>query len=151
MTMIRHELKQAWKALLIWTLSIGAFIVICLFIFKVSYDIFRDAIDRMVDRSCDEETEEKMRVCAQGIDGVMNVDLLRTRVFGNKIYVDIEIGVDGGLSLRKAHQISENVHSAVENTFPDVKHIMVHVNPNGEDTINNNENDESEEPPADGE
>ena len=31
MTLIRHELKQAWKALLIWTRSIGAFIVICLF------------------------------------------------------------------------------------------------------------------------
>ena len=33
MTLIRHELKQAWKALLIWTLSIGAFIVICLFMY----------------------------------------------------------------------------------------------------------------------
>ena len=33
MTLIRHELKQGWKALLIWTLSIGAFIVICLFMY----------------------------------------------------------------------------------------------------------------------
>ncbi len=33
MTLIRHELKQAWKALLIWTLSIGAFVVICLFMY----------------------------------------------------------------------------------------------------------------------
>jgi hypothetical protein len=33
MTLIRHELRQAWKALLIWTLSIGAFIVICLLIY----------------------------------------------------------------------------------------------------------------------
>lgn len=33
MTLIRHELKQAWKALLIWTLSIGTFIIICLFMY----------------------------------------------------------------------------------------------------------------------
>ena len=33
MTLIRHELKQGWKALLIWTLAIGAFIVICLFMY----------------------------------------------------------------------------------------------------------------------
>ena len=33
MTLIRHELKQAWKALLIWTLSIGAFVVICMFMY----------------------------------------------------------------------------------------------------------------------
>ena len=33
MTLVRHELKQAWKALLVWTLAIGAFIVICLFMY----------------------------------------------------------------------------------------------------------------------
>lgn len=33
MTLIRHELKQAWKSLLIWTSAIGAFIVICLFMY----------------------------------------------------------------------------------------------------------------------
>ena len=104
-------------------------IIICLFIFKVAYDIFRDAVDRMVDHCCDPETEENIRLIAEKVEGVANVDLLRTRVFGSKIYVDIEIGVDGELSVREAHQISENVHNAVENNFPDVKHIMVHVNP----------------------
>ena len=33
MTLVRHELKQSWKALLIWPLSIGAFIIICLFMY----------------------------------------------------------------------------------------------------------------------
>ncbi len=108
-------------------------IIICLFIFKVAYDIFRDAVDRMVDHCCDPETEENIRLIAEKVEGVANVDLLRTRVFGSKIYVDIEIGVDGELSVREAHQISENVHNAVENNFPDVKHIMVHVNPSDEE------------------
>ena len=33
MTLIRHELRRGWKALLIWTGAIGAFIVVCLLIF----------------------------------------------------------------------------------------------------------------------
>ena len=33
MTLIRHELKRGWKALLVWTLSIGLFIVICMLIY----------------------------------------------------------------------------------------------------------------------
>ncbi len=70
-----------------------ASIVICLFIFKVAFDVFKDAVDRMVDHSCDEETEAKIKACAEEIEGVEQIDLLRTRVFGNKIYVDIEIGV----------------------------------------------------------
>ena len=33
MTLIRHELKQGWKALAIWTAAIGSFIVIALLIY----------------------------------------------------------------------------------------------------------------------
>ena len=106
-----------------------ASIVICLFIFKVAFDVFKDAVDRMVDHSCDEETEAKIKACAEEIEGVEQIDLLRTRVFGNKIYVDIEIGVDSALSVCTAHGIAEKVHDAVEDGFPQVKHGMVHVSP----------------------
>lgn len=33
MTLIRHELKRSWKSTTIWTCAIGAFIVICLFMY----------------------------------------------------------------------------------------------------------------------
>lgn len=103
--------------------------VICIFIEKAAYDIFMDAVDKMVDKSCDEETETALRECAAGQEGVLGIDLLHTRVFGNKIYVDIEIEADGELTLTKAHAIAERVHDAIEKNFPKVKHIMVHVNP----------------------
>ena len=106
-----------------------ASITICLCIIKVSFRIFKDAIDRMVDHSCDESVEESIRQCALSVDGVMGVDMLHSRVFGNKIYVDIEIGADSSMPFTQAHQIAENVHNAVEESFPQVKHIMVHVNP----------------------
>ena len=62
-------------------------------------------------------------------EGVVHVDLLRSRMFGNKVYIDLEIQVDGEKSLRDAHQVAEHVHDQVERTFPDVKHIMIHLNP----------------------
>ena len=106
-----------------------ASLVICLFIGKAAYDIFVDAIDKMVDKACDDEVEELLKECALAQEGVLGVDLLHTRVFANKIYVDIEIRVDGEKKLREAHGIAEHVHDAIEQTFPKVKHIMVHVNP----------------------
>lgn len=106
-----------------------ASLVICIFIEKAAYDIFVDAIDKMVDKACDDEVEELLKACALVQDGVLGVDLLHTRVFANKIYVDIEIRVDGEKKLREAHGIAEHVHDAIEQTFPKVKHIMVHVNP----------------------
>ncbi len=107
----------------------AASIVICLFILKVAVDIFRESVDNMVDHACDAETETAVRACAEAQEGVLGVDGLRTRRFGRKIYVDIEIAADGELSLRAAHDIAQRVHDTIERTFPEVKHIMVHVNP----------------------
>ncbi len=106
-----------------------ASLVICVFILKAAYDIFKDAVDKMVDHSCGDETEEALRQCAMSQDGVKGVDLLHTRIFGNKIYVDIEIKMDGGKTLSEGHETAEKVHNEIERNFPKVKHIMVHVNP----------------------
>lgn len=106
-----------------------ASLVICLFIVKAAYDIFKDAIDKMVDHSCDKETEQSLRECVLSQEGVIGIDMLSTRIFGNKIYADIEISADGSRTLRESHDIAEKVHSAIEQEFPKVKHIMVHVNP----------------------
>lgn len=106
-----------------------ASLIICIFIVKAAYDIFKDAVRKMIDEACDEETENKLRELALSQDGVLGVDLLRTRVFGNKIYVDIEISADGEKPLKETHEIAEKVHDTIEKNFPKVKHIMVHVNP----------------------
>lgn len=104
-------------------------LVICLFIIKASISIFYDAIKKMIDHSCPEETEKQIELCALSQDGVLSVDLIQTRMFGNKIYVDIEICADANITLAESHEIAENVHNAIESSFEKVKHIMVHVNP----------------------
>ncbi|MDO5382696.1 MAG: cation diffusion facilitator family transporter [Eubacteriales bacterium] len=106
-----------------------ASLVIFLFIAKAAFDIFKDAIDKMVDRSCDEETEKQIYDFVMKNENVLGIDLLQTRIFGNKIYVDIEIQADASYTLREAHSIAESIHDDIEKNFPKVKHIMVHVNP----------------------
>lgn len=107
----------------------AASVIICLFIGKAAYDIFRDAVDKLVDKSCDEKTEQEMRRLVGAQDGVLAVDQLQTRLFGAKMYVDIEIAADGNKTLYETHRIAESVHDAIEREFPTVKHCMVHVNP----------------------
>ena len=106
-----------------------ASLVICVFICKAAYDIFRDAMRRMVDRACDAETEQKLRACVMEQPEVRGVDRLQTREFGSRIYVDLEISLDGEMTLFESHEIAEAVHERIEREFPSVKHIMVHVNP----------------------
>ena len=106
-----------------------ASLVIFVFIAKAAYDIFRDAMEKMVDHSCDEVTEKEIYDLVLGHREVLGIDLLQTRIFGNKIYVDVEIQVNGQYTLLEAHNIAEEVHKNIEQDFPKVKHVMVHVNP----------------------
>ena len=106
-----------------------ACLVICVFIVKAAYDIFKDAIDKTVDKSCSSEVEAEIRTIVMSVDGVKGIDSLSTRLFGNKMYVDIEIRADGEKTLNETHEIAEAVHDSIEAQFEKVKHIMVHVNP----------------------
>lgn len=106
-----------------------ASVFICICILKVAVDIFREAMNKMVDKACPDDVVEDIKKVILSVDGVKGVDLLRTRLFGSKIYVDVEISADGDKSLRETHLIAENVHDKIESNFADVKHCMVHVNP----------------------
>ena len=111
--------------------SIGA-IIIAVFIFKVGLDIFNDGMYKMVDHACPDEEVKAIRKIIKEQEGVLGVDLLRTRMFGSRAYVDVEILAEGTQSLIQAHAIAERVHYAIEVNFPQVKHCMVHVNPGKE-------------------
>ena len=106
-----------------------ASLVIFVFIAKASFDIFRDAIDKMVDHSCDEQTEKEIYDCVMKHEDVLGISLLQSRIFGNKIYVDLEIEVNASYTLEKAHAIAEEIHEDIERNFPKVKHVMIHENP----------------------
>lgn len=101
----------------------------CALILRAAYSIFRDAVSRMTDRACDEETTARIRALILAQSGVLGLDSLSTRMFGSRIYVDVEIRADGSASLAQAHDIAERVHDSIESALPQVKHCMVHVNP----------------------
>lgn len=107
----------------------AAGLIICLFILKAAYDIFREAVERMTDHSGGEELERSIRDCAAEFPEIEGIDLLRTREFGRMVYVDLEIRMDGSRSLEESHSVAERLHDELEARFPRVKHVMIHVNP----------------------
>ncbi|MDR2357781.1 MAG: cation diffusion facilitator family transporter, partial [Oscillospiraceae bacterium] len=110
----------------------AASIVISLFVLKAALKIFVGSVSKMTDRACDDALAEELRAVILEQDGVADVDMLKTRLFGERIYVDVEISADGEAPLRVTHDIAHRVHDIIEERFPRVKHCMVHVNPAGE-------------------
>jgi len=107
-----------------------AVIIVAVMIFKVAFDIARPAIWQLTDRAAGEKTSERIREIALGVEGVQEIDCLRTRMFGSKIYVDIEIAVDGNLTTTQSHEIAQKVHDTLEGAVElQIKHCVVHINP----------------------
>ena len=111
-----------------WCDSLASF-VICIIILKVSLDILKEAIKELLDTSCSREMEFQIRMFILSIKNVQSLDSLKTRIFGNRVYIEVEIGVLGSYSLEQAHCIAHLVHDQVEEEFPIIKHCMVNVNP----------------------
>lgn len=106
-----------------------ACVVICAFILKVAVSIFKEAVDKMIDTACDDALVDEIRALALAQASVVGIDQIKTRLFGDKIYVDLSIVTYGDMSLHEAHDVAQHVHDAIESRFPNVKHCMIHVNP----------------------
>jgi cation diffusion facilitator family transporter len=108
-------------------------IIICILIIGVALEIFRDAVDKVLDTACDEEFEQRLMDCIEDFSyehhQKIGIDTLRTRRFGEKIYAELEINMDGNMSLHDAHEVAEQLHDQIEKSFLDIKHVMIHVNP----------------------
>ena len=103
--------------------------VIAIFIVKAGVEIFIQTVRELTDEACDEETVNKIYNIINKQAGVKRIDDVKTRKFGTKIYVDVEISADGEKTLNETHQIAESIHDEIEQEMTQVKHCMIHVNP----------------------
>lgn len=89
-----------------------------------------DGFDVLMDRS-DPALREALRRLALEVDEVRDVQTVRVHPLGAAFVVDMEISVDGSLTVSEGHRIAHAVESAVTTTQPRVKGVHVHVNPHG--------------------
>ncbi len=103
--------------------------VIALIILKLAYKIISSGVSQVVDKSADPIVVERIKEVIFAFEDIRSLDDIKTRMFGMKLYVDLEIGLDYTLSLEAAHEIAERLHDKIENTIPEVLHCMIHINP----------------------
>ncbi len=104
-------------------------ILVAIFIGYNGTQLIIESIGQVVDEAAEAEDINRVKELAKSIEGVLSIDKIRTRKFGLKLFVDIEISVDGKLTVDEGHDIAEEVHDLVEKEMDLVKHCMVHVNP----------------------
>ncbi len=106
-----------------------ASILISLFILRLGYKIIKTGISQVVDRAADEKTEQKIRDIVFSCEEVVELDEMKTRITGMRLYVDLEVSMDANITLEASHNVAEKLKNMIESEIPDVIHCMIHVNP----------------------
>ena len=109
-----------------------ATVIIAIFILKVGFDIAISAVNQVVDKAAPQEFEDKVRNIISSFKEIVRVNSLKTRMFGNMYYLEIEIAIDDNLTVKEGHDIAKRLHDKIENEFEDVKHCMIHIDPASE-------------------
>ena len=104
-------------------------VVVSILVIKVGVDLYIKSVKELVDESANDETEKQIRDITCKTQGVKGIKTLKTRVFGNRIYVDLEIFVNSLITVKEGHDISEKVHDNIEKEIDEIKHCMVHIEP----------------------
>lgn len=100
-------------------------VIICLFVIKTALSIFKGSIDKMVDHACPAETEQAIRQAALDSNPGLSIGSFRTRLFGERIYVEMEILFSPETTLAEADQTCCRVQETIEHQFQDVKECRV--------------------------
>lgn len=89
----------------------------------------RPALRELADVAPDASIEERVRVIAARVPGILALDKCVVRKMGFSFYVDLHIVVDGDLTVRRGHQLSHQVEDEVLKALPQVAEVLVHVEP----------------------
>ena len=107
---------------------VGA-IVVSVFILRAVWQIGWPALQQLVDTAAPEKERQQIADVTLTIEDVKSVHAVRTRYIGSGLQVDLHIGVDGDLTVRKGHDISEVVKQRLLAEGPDVVDVVVHLEP----------------------
>ncbi len=104
-------------------------VLICILIVKAAIEIFIDSTSQMIDESCDSEVTKNLFDTILATEDNIEINDLKTRIFGSKVYIDTEIAVDGNMKLYAANELANHIHDTIEAKYDFVKHCNIHVVP----------------------
>jgi len=89
----------------------------------------RGATDILMDRVPDPNLRADITATVSLVEGVEGVERVGIHPLGHQLRVDMEISVDGDLSVRKGHAIAHKVEETIIASETRVVEVAVHVNP----------------------
>ena len=112
----------------LWLDSAGA-LVISLFVLREGWRLTQQNVLALLDTMPDAGTVQAMRRAAWQARGIREVRDLKVRQRGSVFHADLRVAVDPDLTVRTAHELAHHVEDALQEEFPELSRVFVHVEP----------------------
>ncbi len=106
-----------------------AAIIVAFVMLYISLRLGKKAIVVMLDQAPDEQTTERIAQCIAQFPNIKGYHALRARTAGNRIFIDVKIHLSNDLTLKKAHEIADQLEMELIDKFPDIKEAVIHMEP----------------------
>ncbi|MCW3490788.1 cation diffusion facilitator family transporter [Dethiobacter alkaliphilus] len=102
---------------------------ISVLILRLGIGFCRSGLGDLIDKAPDENTTKEIRKTVEVIHGVEDIHTLRARCHGSEVQMEIHIGVDSNMRVSEGHDVAKEVKTTIMREFPEVSHVVVHVDP----------------------
>jgi len=111
-----------------------AAIGVAVMIVKISWELTWHSVRELIDTGLEQDRIDAIRKSILNVDGVRALHVLRTRRMGGDALVDVHIQVAPTISVSEGHHISETVREQVIQEIDEVADVMVHIDPEDDET-----------------
>jgi len=102
------------------------------FIFYIGWETFKKAGHDLMDGRPPEDTLSRICDAACEVQGVDRVHEIRGRRSGQYLIIDLKLEMDPEMTVRRSHEIADQVKILIFKRFSNVGDVMIHINPGNE-------------------
>ncbi len=102
-------------------------VIVSLFIFHASWEVFEENLKVLIDTSLLDKT--KVEECIYCFEDVKGAHYIRSRGTRNNLYVDMHILVDPEMTVLKSHELQHDIEKKIRETIDKNTNVIIHVEP----------------------
>lgn len=106
-------------------------LLVSIWVMKTAVSIFIESSSETMDAVRDHSVYDETFAAVNDVPGASNPHRVRIRRIGSFWVFDLDIEVDGGITVEEGHQIALSVEENIKKRVPNVYDVMVHVEPHG--------------------
>ncbi|SNR97294.1 cation diffusion facilitator family transporter [Anaerovirgula multivorans] len=104
-------------------------VIVSLIVIKVGFEIFKECFQQLIDVSIHLEELEKLKDLILKQRKIYEINDIRTRRHGSKVFVDVRVSVDPDMDIYDGHTVTEEVEDIIRTEVKNVEDVIVHLDP----------------------